>query len=324
MGLKREMTGEASRCGFAAIIGAPNAGKSTLVNSLVGSKVSIVTHKVQTTRAVVRGIALHGSAQIVFVDTPGIFSPRRRLDRAMVEAAWSGVADADATVVVVDVATYLSELSKERRAEPSGGKKGAFDTNGILQRLGETVDHYILVLNKIDLIPRTELLRIIDTLREQHDPARVMLTSAMTGDGVSDLKSTIAELMPSGPWLYPEDQLADIPQRLLASEITRESLMLRLHEELPYDSTVETESWTLLKDKSVRVEQVIYVRRKSQRAIVLGKKGEVIKAIGSAARRELEKILGMRVHLFLVVKVREKWLDEPARYRELGLEFPKS
>ncbi|MEJ8573676.1 GTPase Era [Microbaculum marinum] len=295
----------ASRCGFVALIGAPNAGKSTLLNRLIGAKVSIVTHKVQTTRALVRGIALRGNAQIVFVDTPGIFSPRRRLDTAMVRSAWSGAADADLVVLIADARKGLDE-----------------DARDIVARLGDIARPKYLALNKIDEMRRDKLLEISAQFNEAHAFAATFMISALTGDGVDDLFDAIAAAMPEGPWLYPEDQISDFPMRQLAAEITREKLYLRLHQELPYESHVETESWTEQKNGSVRVEQVIYVARDSQKGIVLGKGGRTIREIGAAAREELADILGQPVHLFLFVKVRERWADDPERYRELGLDFP--
>ncbi len=295
----------ATRCGFVALIGAPNAGKSTLVNQLVGQKVAIVTHKVQTTRARLRGIALHGGSQIVFVDTPGIFEPARKLEQAMVAAAWEGVSDADQVVLVADV---RQGLDAENEQIISG-----------LERSGKTA---ILVLNKIDLVKREALLALTQAFNERFAFSESFLVSAQTGDGVETLKAHLATCIPEGPWLYPEDQIADLPQRMLAAEVTREKLFLRLHQELPYASTVETESWKASKDGSVRIEQVIFVERESQRKIVLGKGGQTIKAIGRAARKELEMILNARVHLFLFVKVRERWSEDPERYRQMGLDMP--
>jgi GTP-binding protein Era len=307
------MTDDQTRCGFVAVLGAPNAGKSTLVNALVGSKVSIVTQKVQTTRMPVRGIAIHGKAQIIFVDTPGIFAPKRRLDRAMVKAAWSGAADADAIAVVVDAA--------EASAKPGGF--GAQDTDRIVEGLKSAGRKAALVLNKVDALPRPELLPLAETLNQTGVFSRVFMVSALKGEGVEDLKSYCADAMPPGPWLYPEDQLADIPQRLLAAEITREKLYLRLHDELPYSSAVVTESWKEQKDGSVRIDQTIFVEREGQKPIVIGKGGRTIKIIGEQARIELEQLFGRRVHLFLHTKVSERWGETPAHYREWGLEFPK-
>ncbi len=291
--------------GFVALIGAPNAGKSTLVNQLVGTKVSIVTHKVQTTRALVRGIATHGQAQIVFVDTPGIFKPRRRLDTAMVTTAWGGAKDADIVLVLIDA---------ER------GIKGDADT--ILERLADVRQPKVLVLNKVDRVKRENLLALASAANERVAFDRTFMVSALTGSGCEDLLGYLAETLPAGPWYYPEDQISDLPMRQLAAEITREKLYLRLHQELPYSSHVETEKWEEKKDGSVRIEQVIYVERDSQKKIVLGHKGETIRAIGEASRKEIGAILEQKVHLFLFVKVRENWGDDPERYREMGLDFP--
>jgi GTP-binding protein Era len=295
-----------SRCGFVALIGAPNVGKSTLVNALVGTKVSIVTPKVQTTRALMRGIAVAGPAQLIFVDTPGIFSPRRRLDRAMVTTAWTSAQDADLVALLVDA------------------KKGIKDDDeAILDRLGDVRPSKALVLNKVDLVEKPALLGLTRELNARAAFAATFMISARTGSGVPDLKSWFAAHVPLGPWLYPEDQISDAPLRQLAAEITREKLYLRLHQELPYQSTVETEVWKELKDGAVRVEQTIYVERESQRKIVLGKGGQAIKAIGAAARADIATAIEHPVHLFLRVKVREGWGDDPERYREMGLEFPK-
>jgi GTP-binding protein Era len=293
-------------CGFAALIGVPNVGKSTLLNALVGSKVSIVTPKVQTTRALVRGIAIEGSAQIIFVDTPGIFAPRRRLERAMVGSAWSGTRDADLVALLVD------------------SRKGVQDEDeSILRGLADIRAPKALVLNKVDLVEKSRLLALTQALNERAAFAATFMVSALTGDGVADLKSWFAAHVPPGPWLYPADQISDAPLRHLAAEITREKLFLRLHQELPYQSTVETEVWKELRDGAVRIEQTIYVERESQRKIVLGKAGATIKAIGAAARIEIAVAIEQPVHLFLFVKVREGWGDDPERYREMGLEFPR-
>jgi len=298
--------GEApTRAGFVALLGAPNAGKSTLLNRLVGEKVSIVTHKVQTTRAVIRGIAIHGRVQIVFVDTPGIFAPRRRLDRAMVRTAWGSAADADRVALLIDARKGLEE-----------------EALAILDRLAELRSPRTLVLNKVDAVRRETLLALAAETNARLPFEATFMVSALTGDGVPDLLDHFAGSMPEGPWLYPEDQLSDVPQRVLAAEITREKLMTRLHDEIPYASTVETESWQERPDGSARIEQTIYVERESQRRIALGEGGRTIKAIGTAARAELEAMLGRRVHLFLFVKVREGWGDDPERYREMGLDFP--
>ena len=295
-----------SRCGFVAIIGAPNAGKSTLLNQLVGSKVAIVTHKVQTTRARIRGIAMEGQTQIVFVDTPGIFKPKRRLDRAMVEAAWGGAGDADLIVLMVDMENGRDE-----------------DVTRIVDGLKSQGRKAILVLNKVDAAPREKLLKTAAALNETGIFTETFMISALKGDGVADLKKYLAGLMPPGPWHYPEDQAADVPLRSLAAEVTREKLFLRLHDELPYSLTVETESWEQKKDGSIRIAQVIFVERESQKKIALGKGGQTIKTVGQLAREELEEMLGCRVHLFLFVKVRENWGDDRERYREMGLDFPK-
>jgi len=300
------------RCGFAAIIGAPNAGKSTLVNALVGSKIAIVTPKVQTTRMSVRGVAMKGDVQVVFVDTPGIFKPKRRLDRAMVTSAWSHAGDADALVLLADA----QELTTNSRG------RGADDTHEIIKALKAENRKAALALNKIDGMKRTDLLPLVQALTAANTFEEVFLISALKGDGVDDLFKWVADRMPEGPWLYPEDQAADIPQRLLASEITREKIYLRLHDELPYASTVETEKWEERKDGSARIDQTIYVQRDGQKAIVLGKGGATIKIIGELARKELEEIFERRIHLFLHVKVSEDWAEKAAHYKELGLEFP--
>lgn len=295
-----------TRCGFVAIIGAPNAGKSTLLNQLVGSKVAIVTHKVQTTRTRIRGIAMEGNTQIVFVDTPGIFKPKRRLDRAMVEAAWGGAGDADLIVLMVDV---------EREREE--------DLEQIMAGLSTQGRKAILVLNKIDAVSHDKLLKMAARLNESGIFDQTFMISALSGNGVGDLRRYIAERMPEGPWHYPEDQAADVPLRSLAAEVTREKLFLRLHDELPYSLTVETESWETKKDGSIRIQQVIYVERDSQKKIALGKGGQTIKTVGQLAREELQEMLETKVHLFLFVKVRENWSDDRERYREMGLDFPK-
>ncbi len=295
--------GGATSCGFVALIGAPNAGKSTLLNQLVGSKIAIVTHKVQTTRARIRAIALEGTTQIIFVDTPGIFLPKRKLDEEMVHAAWAGAADADATVLLI------------------GARDGLNDDNvRIIEGLEATGAKAILAINKIDLVPHENLLQLAADLNARYPFTDTYMISALKGHGVADLRTALANRMPKGPWLYPEDQIADVPMRVLASEITREKLYLRLHDELPYASTVETEQWTEKKDGSVRIEQVIYVERDSQKKIVLGKNGQTIKKIGQAAREEITETIGQTAHLFLFVKVREKWADDPERLRMMGLE----
>ena len=295
-----------TRCGFVALIGAPNAGKSTLLNALVGSKVTIVSHKVQTTRALIRGIAIEGKSQLIFVDTPGIFSPKRRLDRAMVTTAWSGAHEADLVAVLIDARKGLDEEAEQ-----------------LLARLGEVKGPKILILNKIDLIPRDTLLLLTKIANEKAKFDSTFMISALKGDGVTDLKSWLAERMPLSPWLYPPDQMSDAPMRQLAAEITREKLFERLHQELPYHSTVETESWKELRNGEVRIEQTIYVERESQRKIVIGKGGQTLKSIGESSRREITDIVEHKVHLFLFVKVREGWGDDPERYRGMGLEFPK-
>jgi GTP-binding protein Era len=297
----------AQRCGFIAVIGAPNAGKSTLVNAMVGAKVSIVSHKVQTTRVPVRGIAIEGASQLVFIDTPGIFRPKRRLDRAMVEAAWGGAHDADIVVLLVDAAKGIEE-----------------DLERILDKLAAAPHPKILVLNKVDRVgDKDRLLPLIAKLSEKHTFDRVFLISALDGNGVADLKRYLAERMPPGPWHYPEDEISDAPLRLLAAELTREKIYQYLHEELPYATTVETTDWKTFKNGSVRIEQTIYVERDSQKSIVLGKGGQTIKKISSQSRNELARIIEHDVHLFLFVKVRENWGSDPERYREMGLDFPK-
>lgn len=310
----------ARRCGFVAVLGAPNAGKSTLVNTMVGTKVSIVTHKVQTTRTRIRGVAMEGDTQIVFVDTPGIFRPRRRLDRAMVQAAWDGVDGTDVTLLMVDAPAYLTAMthSEGNAAE----RRAADDTDMIIEGLKAEGRKAILVLNKIDLIPRDRLLVLTDHLFDQGCFSDVFMISAEKGLGLDALRDALVARMPEGPWMYPEDQLSDITDRLMAAEVTREKLFLRLHQELPYSLTVETESWKRTNKGELRVEQVIYVERDGQKALVLGQKGQTIKLIGQMAREELEEILGEKVHLFLFVKVRQNWSDDPARYREMGLERP--
>jgi GTPase len=304
-----EMGGETERrCGFVAVIGPTNAGKSTLVNALVGAKVAIVSHKVQTTRAPIRGIAMEGESQIVFIDTAGIFHPKRRLDRAMVDAAWGGIEDADAVLLVLDAAANLGE-----------------DVDGIIERLKSARMPKIVVLNKIDRVEdKPKLLELAKGLDERLAPDRVFMISALEGQGIKDLRTYLANLVPKGPWHYSEEDVTDVPMRTQASEMTRESIYRFLHQELPYTTTVETTDWKTLKDGSARVEQTIYVERDSQRKIVLGKGGETIKKISSAARHAIEEMAGHRVHLFLFVKVRENWESDPERYREMGLPFPKS
>jgi GTP-binding protein Era len=293
-------------CGIVALIGAPNAGKSTLLNALVGAKISIVTPKVQTTRALVRGITVEGASQLIFVDTPGIFAPRRRLDRAMVGTAWGSAQDADIVVLLIDSRKGVEE-----------------DDEAISRGLADVRAKKVLVLNKVDLVEKGKLLPQAQALNGRAAFAETFMISALSGDGVADLKRWLAAQVPAGPWLYPEDQMSDAPLRQLAAEITREKLYLRLHQELPYRSTVETDVWKELRDGSVRIEQTIYVERESQRKIVLGKGGQTIKAIGAAARKDIAEAVEQPVHLFLFVKVREGWGDDPERYREMGLEFPK-
>jgi GTPase len=294
-----------TRCGFIALIGAPNAGKSTLINALVGTKVSIVSHKVQTTRALVRGIAIEGRSQLVFIDTPGIFAPRRRLDRAMVTTAWASAHDADLVGVLIDARRGIDE-----------------EVSGLLDRVADVRHGRFLILNKIDLVEKPTLLVLAQTANQRAAFETTFMISALHSDGVVDMRRWLAARAPAGPWHFPEDQVSDAPLRQLAAEITREKLYLRLHQELPYHSTVETVDWKELKDGSVRIEQTIYVERESQRKIVLGKGGQTIKAIGSEARREIAAAVEAKVHLMLFVKVRENWGDDPERYREIGLEFP--
>jgi GTP-binding protein Era len=303
---KAEANPAGTRCGFVALIGAPNVGKSTLVNALVGSKVTIVSRKVQTTRALIRGIVIEGNAQIILVDTPGIFAPKRRLDRAMVSTAWSGAHDADLVCVLLDAKDGIDA-----------------EAEAIFGRVDSVAHPKVLVLNKIDLVPREKLLALAKAANERLRFENTFMISALSGDGVDDLRQALAGMVPAGPFLYPEDQMSDAPMRHLAAEITREKIYQKLHQELPYQSTVETESWTERNDKSIRIEQTIFVERESQRKIVLGKAGATIKSIGAEARKEIAEIVGVPVHLFLFVKVRENWGDDPDRYREMGLEFPK-
>ena len=307
-----------TRAGFAAVIGAPNAGKSTLVNRLVGSKVSIVTQKVQTTRFPVRGVAIEGESQIVLVDTPGIFKPRRRLDRAMVRSAWGGAEDADAVVHLVDV---RAEMAVDEGGGSGADKKAVQDVVSIIEGLKGAGRKAILALNKIDGVKRERLLAITQRLFESGVYDEVFMISALKGEGVEDLKKRLAELMPEGPWLYPEDQTADLPVRLLAAEITREKVYLRVHEELPYAATVETTAFEERKDGSVRIEQTIYIERDGQRAIILGHQGQTLKWIGQTSREELTELLDRKVHLFLHVKVRENWAEERGMFEDMGLDF---
>ncbi|WP_299476111.1 GTPase Era [Cypionkella sp.] len=299
--------GPGTRAGFVALIGEPNAGKSTLLNRMVGAKVSIVTHKVQTTRTRIRGVAMEGVAQIVFVDTPGLFRPRRRLDRAMVKAAWGGAADADLIVLLIEANRGLTE-----------------GVATIIDRMKDQIPQgqpVALAINKIDKVKAEVLLALAEKMNEAFPFAKTFMISAEKGYGVKDLREWLAEQIPDGPWFYPEDQIADLPMRLIASEMTREKLTLRLHEELPYQLTVETEKWEDKPDGSTRIDQLIYVSRDGHKGIVLGNKGETIKSIGQAARADISEFLGRTVHLFLQVKVRENWQDEPERYSEMGLDF---
>jgi GTP-binding protein Era len=297
-------TGSATRCGFCAVIGAPNAGKSTLVNLLVGAKVTIVTHKVQTTRTRVLGIALKDQIQIAFVDTPGIFAPKRRLDRAMVSAAWQGAQDADVTLLLVDAQAGVTK-----------------EVEGILKGLKDQGRKAVLALNKIDLIKRETLLELAARLNATDLFTDVFMISATGADGTEDLLAYLADAMPSGPWLFPEDQLSDMPQMMLAAEVTREKLFLNVHQELPYALTVETENFEVRDDGSIRIEQIVYVERESQRSIVLGKGGQKVRAIGTAAREELCEMFDTKVHLFVYVKVRDRWQDDPERYKIWNLDF---
>ena len=300
-----------TRCGFVAILGAPNAGKSTLINSLIGEKVSIVTRKAQTTRSTVRGVLTRGQAQIVFVDTPGLFAPKRRLDRAMVASAWSAAADADLLMFIIDVRKEAGETTLTE------------ETQSILAELAAIRKPRLAVLNKIDLVDRRKLLELTARLNAALAFDETFMVSAANGDGLDRLIDRLAAMIPEGPWLYPEDQIAEAPIRSLAAEITREKLIERLHDELPYQATVETDEWKDQPDGSARIEQTIFVTRESHRKIVLGEGGRTIKAIGTAARKDIAEAHGAPVHLFLHVKVREKWLDDPERYRAMGLEFPK-
>lgn len=295
-----------TRCGFVALIGAPNAGKSTLLNALVGAKVAIVTHKVQTTRNRIIGITTVENSQLVFVDTPGIFAPRRRLDRAMVAAAWQGARDADLTALLIDVRKGIDG-----------------DAERILEGLKTAKGEAILLLNKIDAVKKVDLLELADRLNKTGLFSEIFMISALKGDGLTDLKRHLAAAVPAGPWLYPADQLTDITERVLAAEVTREQVYLRLHQELPYAIGVETEAWREGKDGSVRIEQMIFVERDSQKGIVIGKGGKSLKAIGAAARLEMEALFDRRVHLFLFVKVNEKWADRPDHYSKIGLDFVK-
>jgi GTP-binding protein Era len=295
-----------TRAGFVALIGAPNAGKSTLINRLVGTKVAIVSHKVQTTRSTIRGIAMAGRTQIVFVDTPGIFKPKRRLDRAMVDTAWSGANDADVVALLIDAAAGLTDDARET-----------------IGKLAAVPHPKVLVLNKIDAVEREALLGLAADANALLPFERTFMISALNGDGVTDLTAYLADRLPAGPWLYPEDEISDVPMRQLAAEITREKLFERLHQELPYQATVETDEWQEQKDGSVRVAQTIFVERASQKKIVIGAGGATIKQISMAARKEIAGLAETPIHLFLFVKVRENWADDPERYRAMGIEFPK-
>lgn len=300
------MTSATTRCGVVALIGAPNAGKSTLINALVGAKIAIVTHKVQTTRALLRGIVMHGETQIILMDTPGIFQPKRRLERAMVTTAWGGAGDADLVALLIDARKGLDE-----------------ENETILSKLKDIRNPAVLILNKVDLVDPPQLLKLTEMLNAQFPFKETFMVSALTGSGVDRVSEKFAEMMPEGPWLYPEDQISDAPLRVLAAEITREKLFESLHDELPYRSTVETEEWQQKKDGSVKISQTIFVEREGQRKIVLGAGGQTIRAIGEQARKEIGKEIDATVHLFLFVKVRENWTDDPERYRMMGLEFPK-
>jgi GTPase len=297
-------------CGFVALIGAPNSGKSTLINALVGAKVAVVSRKAQMTRAPARGIVIEGAAQIIFVDTPGLFQPKRRLDRAMTAAAWAAAADADCIALLIDARAQLGAIDD--------------NTEAILRRLSEMSRPKVLILNKIDSVERSALLGLAARLNEQLAFDETFMISALTGDGLAQLRKKLAGMMKPGPWLYPEDQISDAPLRALAAEITREKLFERVHDELPYQATVETDQWKELPDGSARVEQTIFVARESHKKIVLGEGGRTIKSIGAAARKEIADANEAPVHLFLFVKVRENWIDDPERYRAMGLEYPKS
>ena len=295
-----------TRSGFVALIGEPNAGKSTLLNQMVGAKISIVTHKVQTTRTRIRGVSVENQSQIIFVDTPGLFTPRRRLDRAMVAAAWNGAADSDITLLMVEAHRGLTEGVEKIISSISD-----IDMNGKIA----------LVINKIDKVKVNDLLSLSKEINDRHPFVETFMISAEKGKGINDLRRWLASNLPEGPWLYPDDQISDMPLRMIAAEITREKLTLRLHQELPYQLTVETEKWEEKADKSVRIEQIIYLSRSGHKGIVLGKKGETIKAVSMASRLSIEEFLGARVHLFLRLKVREKWMEETERYSEMGLDF---
>ena len=301
-----DQTGGTTRCGFVALVGAPNAGKSTLLNSLVGTKVSIVTHKAQTTRAQIRGVVTDKDFQVIFVDTPGIFAPKRRLDRAMVEAAWSGAGDADLVAWIVDAQKGLSA-----------------EVEALLEGLANVPHRKVLVLNKVDAVKREKLLALSQELNQRVRFEQTFMISALNGDGVADFLDWCGSNVPLGPWHFPEDHLTDLTLALTAAEITREKLFLRIHDEIPYNATVETERFQEQKDGSYRIDQVVYVTRDTHKKIILGKGGQTIKAIGAEARAEMMEVFETKVHLFLFVKVRQNWADDPGRYREMGLEFPK-
>ena len=310
-----------TRCGCVALIGAPNAGKSTLLNALVGAKISIVSRKAQTTRSTVRGVVIEQNAQVIFVDTPGLFQAKRRLDRAMNAAAWGAASDSDLNALLIDARAETAATGKAIESQAAADLSEGTQT--ILAALKEARGRKVLILNKVDLVDRPVLLALAARLNAALPFQETFMVSAATGSGVDRLKSQLAELMPPGPWLYPEDQIADAPMRSLASEITREKLFERLHDELPYQTTVETDSWKDLPDGSARIEQTIFVSRESHKKIVIGEGGRTLKAIGTAARKDISDANESKVHLFLFVKVRENWLDDPERYRAMGLEFPK-
>jgi GTP-binding protein Era len=311
-------------CGFVALIGAPNAGKSTLINALVGSKVSVVSRKAQTTRTTVRGIVIEGTAQIIFVDTPGLFAPKRRLDRAMAASAWGAAADADVLALLIDARQETHGAAKSDRDAVAAPVLLSEQTEKIVAALSQSKTRKVLVLNKIDLLDRPALLALAENLNAALKFEETFMISAATGDGLDKLRERLGRMMAPGPWLYPEDQITDAPIRSLAAEITREKLFERLHDELPYQTTVETDQWKELPDGSVRIEQTIFVSRDSHKKIVIGEGGRTIKSIGTAARKEIAEANDGPVHLFLFVKVRANWLDDPERYRAMGLEFPKN
>ncbi|MEL6369133.1 MAG: GTPase Era [Pseudomonadota bacterium] len=320
--LSENKSGGTTKCGLISVLGAPNAGKSTLVNRLVGAKVSIVTQKVQTTRARITGIVVQDQTQLVLIDTPGIFKPKRKLDRAMVGAAWDSLEGTDLALLIVDAEAELLErgiINSDRRSV-AGARKAHEDTKAIINTLNDRSGPKFLILNKIDQAPREDLLALIAAISSEFQADETFLISAANGDGVQDLLQALVTRMPEGPWLYPDDQLSNISDRLMAAEVTREKIFLRLHQELPYESTVETEDWTRTKAGELRIDQTVYVSREGHKPIVLGKGGQTLKAIGEAARKELTEIYGEKVHLFLHVKVREGWAEENARLRALGLD----